>query len=384
MVAPEKGEAREALTVGLIIDPGLPADVAFWLSQELPPLLSKTLTDRWLWRIEVVVDRLVADEQGRVQLSAISRAYRAMDKFDLIVCLTDHPRRSTLIPVVGDVNVSNGVALAALPALGAVRMRARARSLIVALLAEMIRPRLDRTTETVRKADLITARLRPFQRIEAPEEPDIEIRFVGWGPRSRLRLLTGMVRANRPWRLVPSLSGAFATALGAGGIVAIDATVWAVAVSLGPLRLAASSVLAVAAMSAWLMADHHMWEKPSAAVRGELTRLYNAATVLTVALGVVCLYLGLLVLGWVVQLLLLRQSVLDDALRSPTGLWQRFEITWLVASVATVGGALGTGFESDDAVLQAAYGFRQRQRRRQQLMEQSLIEQLDREVADDG
>jgi hypothetical protein len=50
-------------------------------------------------------------------------------------------------------------------------------------------------------------------------------------------------------------------------------------------------------------------------------------------------------------------------LHAPVGTGDLFVLAWFVAPVATVGGGLGTGLESDDAIRAAAYSKREEERR---------------------
>jgi hypothetical protein len=56
------------------------------------------------------------------------------------------------------------------------------------------------------------------------------------GARGHLRLLSGMVLANRPWRLFPSFKGALAAAFATAAYVLVIPTIWMVADAVGWAR----------------------------------------------------------------------------------------------------------------------------------------------------
>jgi hypothetical protein len=92
----------------------------------------------------------------------------------------------------------------------------------------------------------------------------------------------------------------------------------------------------------------------------------NAATLVTVLLGVLCLYGALLVVTFLTAQLLLEGGVLQDTLRHPVDAGDYLNLAWLTTSAAVVGGALGSGLESDEAVRRAAYSNREAERRTEQ------------------
>jgi hypothetical protein len=351
------------VVLGLLADPDLPAELAEQLAGELPELLAERLDDQVAWQIRVVSERLDLGDEDR--LLQVAQQRRAEEGWDLVVCLTDLPRRSGQRPILAEAGVSERVALASLPALGARQLHQRARDLVIGLVAELALKSLgsDRVSqEPGRRSRSQFA--GPIRRV-VPSDADVDVRFVLPGIRGRARLLAGMVHANRPWRLITGLSGSLAAALAAGAFAVVTSDLWQLADSLGPLRLSVATVVSIGAMVAWLVIDHELWERPGGRVARDRARLFNAATVLTVALGVGCLYVALLVATLAAAWFLITAELLGQTLQHPVGWPDYVTIAWLASSIATVGGALGSGLESDEAVRAAAYGYRQQERRGQ-------------------
>jgi hypothetical protein len=184
------------------------------------------------------------------------------------------------------------------------------------------------------------------------------VRFVTAGIRGNVRLVLGMVRANRPWRLVAGLSRALVAALGTSAFTLTSPGVWRIANGMGLGRLIGLSLGTIAGTCVLIIAVHGLWERsPNQAVR-EQVALFNAATALTLAFGIFALYVALFVLNGISGGALIAPGVLETELRHPARIHDYLRLAWLVSSLATIGGALGAAVESDATVREAAYGFR--------------------------
>jgi hypothetical protein len=177
-----------------------------------------------------------------------------------------------------------------------------------------------------------------------------------------LRLLAGMVRANRPWRAFAGLSSAVVAAFAAGAYAEINQTIWRLSQALSSGRLLAVTLISVVSIVAWLIIANGLWERPGRYRDAQDTRLYNAATALTITLAVLCGYavLFLLILG--VSGLVIDGKVFTAETHCRADLDAYLSLAWFAASIATVGGGLGSGLEGIEEVREAAYGHHQRRR----------------------
>jgi len=174
-----------------------------------------------------------------------------------------------------------------------------------------------------------------------------------------------MVLANRPWLLVPGLKSALVAALATGAIATINSTVWLLAGSLSTWRLLVASIASIALVVAWLVIDGELWDRPeddSPAAR-ERSRLYNHSTLVTLTVGVLICYLALYLVNLAWALFVLDPAVMGGYLHASLGYGDLFVLAWFVASAATVGGGLGSGLESDEAIRAAIYSKREEERR---------------------
>jgi hypothetical protein len=344
-------EDAKTVRVTLVADPGLPIEVAQGVATQLPELLSLRLSAT-SWVIDVRCEAIACDEQ--VDVGPVLHQVGGQlphQGWDIGIGLTDLPRRSGTRPVVAEVNRGDRIGMVSLPALGSLRPYGRAREAILQLTGML-------SEEGTRAGGR-----RPGRVLGREATDDSGTRFVVPGLRGRLRLFAGMVRANRPWRLFLGLSKALAVVFATAAFGLANGSVWRMADTLSPLRQLLFTALSIIALVIWLVVNHELWERPSSEIARERAVLYNAVTVTTLMLGVLCLY-GAVFLA----LALITPTVItSEALRADighVGPGTYLALAWFATSMAMVGGAIGSGFEADSAVRQAAYGKRQRERRR--------------------
>ncbi|MDI9954352.1 hypothetical protein [Rhodococcus sp. IEGM 1305] len=341
------GAAGEQASVLFIADPGKPAAVAERIAEYLPERLRSSDRVGRRWTTCVRRKPYLPDEQADFA-DVIDTVDPSSEEEDIVVYLTDLPRREDTLPVVADVSADHKFALISVAGVGGVNIERRVRTVTELAIARILgEPELKPPGG---------ARRFPSAQIEDG------IRYFAPSGLRRLRLLSGMVRANRPWRLVTGLSKVLVGAFATGAIALATNTIWLFADTMGPWRMSAATVLSIVAMILWLILDHELWERPKSPEERDRSVLYNTATVVTLVIGVVVLHVALFGLLLFTACLTLPPELLSRILGHGVNFFDYLTLTWLLASIATIGGALGSGLEDDAAVKEAAYGVRQRQR----------------------
>lgn len=340
------GAGGEQVSVLLIADPGEPAALAERLAEYLPERLRSSARVERRWTMCVRNEPYLPDEQAEFA-EVIDTVDPSSEHEDIVVYLTDLPRRDDTLPVVADVSADHKFALVSVAGVGGFGIERRVRTVTELAI-----------THILGEPELTPGAARQFPSTQIEDG----IRYFAPSGLRRLRLLSGMVRANRPWRLVTGLSKVLVGAFATGAIALATNTIWLFADTMGPWRMSAVTVLSIMAMILWLILDHELWERPKSPEERDRSVLYNTATVVTLTVGVVVLHVALFCLLLATASLTLPPELLSRVLGHGVSFSDYLTLTWLLTSIATIGGALGSGLEDDAAVREAAYGVRQRQR----------------------
>lgn len=314
--------SQGVIVVALLADPDAPTDIARRIARMLPERLAEKAGQGRRFDVKVVSEPFTAGtEDPPTLMRRIMERARAED-WDIVVALTDLPLHSHGRKIVVDLSHEHGLALLSLPSLGGLRLQTRARRAVEVAVLGLTDRQATGAEGHPRSQSLpgpVAGRLAPIHPGQVGDEETADLRYVVSGPRGYLRVLVGMVRANRPWRLVSGLSKALAAALATGAIATLDTTTWSLSGALSVPRLVIAMLGSVGLMIGWLIVDGELWHRstegsPEARQRA---RLYNTSTVLTVGIGALVCYAGLMVVNLVWALFILNDRVFASTTGTP-------------------------------------------------------------------
>ncbi|HEY0533121.1 MAG TPA: hypothetical protein VGD29_16160 [Actinoplanes sp.] len=349
---------RPKIVIGLVATPpDYPARVVARLTTELAGRLAERVDAGVRWIVREGWGEVAPRRDGGVEALLDDLASRrADDRWDAAICLTDLPLHTRRVPLIAQTSARRGVAVVSLPALGLHQLRA-VRVVVPDLVGRLL---TDASDERVSPAGWAAAdlarRVAAIRRVVGDGDDGewgyIASRLIGW-----VRLMTGMVKANRPGRALLGLSKLLVGAFGTAAIALTTNTIWQMGDALGGLRLTVIMLLGLTALVAWLIVAHDLWEKPDRKTPPELARMFNLGTVLTLTLATAVSYVVLFAGTVLAAALLIDPSVLEQTLQRPVHYTDYLTLAWIISSLATVGGAIGSGLEDEETVRAAAYGY---------------------------
>ncbi|WP_207955687.1 hypothetical protein [Rubrobacter marinus] len=359
------GAASGVVVLGLLAPPQVPREVVEDLAAELPGALSEHVSDRVSWKVPTMRDPRVPDAEGGEHAGDETiedvGEWRRKEGWDLAVCVTDLPLlHDDGRAVVAEASPQQDVALVSLPALGVVRRRRHARDAIVRFVDEVLGERLgvgQEHEEDHGEGGRRSSKPTTASGLVVRSEEDGHLQLVMPAGLGQLRLLTGMVRATHPFRVVLGLSYALTAALGTAAFTITTSTIWQLSGAFSWARLSVLVVASVVTMIAYITVRHGMWYRSGGRTNRELTALLNATTLITLTIGVLSFFAALFALTLAVAGFLIDAGVLGTTIGRPAGLGEFVALALMTSSLATLGGTLGSGLQTSDDVHEAAYTY---------------------------
>lgn len=344
--------------LGLMADPGLPMRIAKKIADSLSKRLAENTQTRW--DVDVATERLPMDSDGDIPLFRHAPRLHEAYNWDYLLYLTDLPLISHREILLCKTSSEAQTAMLSLPSIGAIRSAKRVESIVTSLIvAAQTNFQGEPPEQSVRR---VTERGVTY-RLPGPEDPS-SIRIYLSGFQHRFGLLTGVIKSNRPTRLLGALTNSIALGAATGAFGIFYGSVWELAEALSPLRLLLISLLVCALMSSWLIVKNGLWVRGRDSDARWQSRMENIATIVTIGIGVTLLYLVLFAVLIMLSFTVIEQGYLGDQLGHTAGFTDYIGLSWLSGSLGTLAGALGSNFNDPDSIREATYSKRVYQRRK--------------------
>lgn len=335
----------------LVADPGLPTEKARAIEGELQQMLNEAYSPPIRLEVSTQMLRLQADET--LDLSQAMELSQSFGDPDAVLLLTEIPRLQEGRPLIAEIFPEYSIAVISCPTLGVVATRRRILDVLMSCTVRMkplhgVRDtsHYERSWTTWREGD--GAEARPL--------------LLGSRVLGGARTVIGMVMGNAPLRTAPRLSSALAAAAATGAFGIFYSSIWSMSMYLSTPRLMGIGVLAMLAITAWLIVGNKLWDTPKNRSLARVVLLYNLSTVLTLLMIVFLLYLTLAALIFAGALIVIAPEYLSETIGRDADLGRYLDIAWLSAAMGVVAGALGSSFDKETDLRSLTHGQRERQR----------------------
>ncbi|WP_349930699.1 hypothetical protein ABNP34_14465 [Glutamicibacter mishrai] len=343
-------------TVGLIADPGIALSLSNRVSKRLEIKLNNGYDSDYHWQVNTDTYTLPLGENGRVALNEKVPELREKHGWNFIIYLTDVPHYVQERPVRSMISPNDSSAVLSVPTMGFARI-----SVLANQLAELVHE-LATGQEPNRHGSQLAKAMSIQGSLADGDESQDRVSSIE-GLRGRILLIGGMVRSNRPWRLVPRLSSAMAGAVATGAFGVFYTSIWSMADYSSSPRLALITVFSILVLTIWLVLHNRLWESPQGSRRREKLVVYNLATLLTVSIAAFTMYILLFLALFLGSLIVIDQEYLASELAHQVGMAEYLNLAWLASSLGLMGGAVGSSFDDVARVQRATFSQREYERR---------------------
>lgn len=340
------------VTVLLVADPGLPSARARSVQDQLQRELDGMYGPPIELEVQTATLRLQPDDT--LDLSQALEQSRFFGDPDAVLLLTEIPRVQDGTPLIAEIFPEHNIAVISCPTLGVFATRRRVLDTLLSCIVRM------RPTHEARDSSRYE---RGWARWQETSDGENHQQLTGSRVLGGVRTVAGMVRGNEPLRTVPKLSSALAAASATGAFGVFYSSIWSMSMYLTTQRLLGIGVLAVLAITAWLIIGNRLWDAPKHQSLARVVLLYNLSTVLTLLMVGGLLYLTLVAAIFLSAVIVIDPDYLAATIEQDATIVRYLDIAWLSAAMGVVAGALGSSFDKDTDLRTLTHGQRERQRR---------------------